>query len=176
MTDTVELIAELQRESDQNDCGPEWAAGRSLLQRTIAALAAQAQEIERLQEIVGKEEEWCDGADLKRRAEAAEARVRELEGIRKRTQDDWPLCLRLALERGGLPAWLREFALMWDGHGHEIHCVRIKEAADALVILEAELAAIEAATIERCAAIVGDHRVAAAIRSLAKEPLTPPLL
>lgn len=30
----------------------------------------------------------------------------------------------------------------------------------------AELAAIEAATIERCAAIVGDHRVAARIRAL----------
>jgi hypothetical protein len=71
MIDIAELIARMRQTFQVT--GDKWfglAADR---------LAAQAQEIERLQEIVGKEEEWCDAADLKRRAEAAEARVRELE-------------------------------------------------------------------------------------------------
>jgi hypothetical protein len=151
----------------------------------MEAFDAQAQEIEKLFKQVGLRH--AAYLNMVKRAEAAEARIKEIEGIGKRTQDDWPLCFRLALERGGLPAWLREFALMWDGHGHEIHCVRIKEAADAIEAAEARVREledttmsvecldavrrdVEAAIIERCAAIVGDHRVAARIRALAKAP------
>jgi hypothetical protein len=131
MSDTAELITRLR-----ND-GSSWA--QDLFNEAAAALEVQAQEIKRLKGNPGRKilnhkwldyfcvEEGCQSLVLKQRAEAAEARVRELETINKRTGD------------------------MLDG---------------ALAMVKTERDAIEAATIERCAAIVGDHRVAARIRAL----------
>jgi hypothetical protein len=199
MSDTAELIARVKQAAADFHLAAKLKnkpplSAAFVFDDVVIALIAQAQEIERLREkILQYEINSRDRMHIiaVQRAEAAEARIKEIEGIGKRTQDDWPLCLRLALERGGLPAWLREFALMWDGHGHEIHCVRIKEAADAIEAAEARVREledttmsvecldavrrdVEAATIERCAAIVGDHRVAARIRALAKEPTAAP--
>jgi hypothetical protein len=112
MTDTAELIARANATiKDQSLIG--WA----LLMRDMRdALAAQAQELN---------EDWPEWAAKKKaaeaRAEAAEARLRELETTNA-----------------------------------------MKTIADVL----AERDAIEAATIERCAAVVGDWRIAARIRAL----------
>jgi hypothetical protein len=153
ITDPAELIARLQEDaratakasqmiadakSSRNQAHGDVDATylglkpKEILQwKAAEVLAAQAQEIEQMaEEAKERRAEWYAE---KQRAEAAEARVRELKAEIDRLQT--VVCSEQ--DRGDT---------------------------------------IEAVTIERCAAIVGDHRVAARIRALAKEPLTPPPL
>jgi hypothetical protein len=120
MTDTAELIARGTAMITEYDSD---LIAANMFNELVTALAAQAQEIERLKEyaLVANR----NGERLEQRAEAAEARVRELKDEIDRLQT--VICCEQ--DRGD---------------------------------------AIEAATIERCAAIVGDHRVAARIRALVK--------
>jgi hypothetical protein len=125
----------------------------------MEAFDAQAQEIEQWKE------QWKDciiaqARDIERR-EAAEARVRELEanapeGLRPNERLIWLL--------GDLMNNVENYygAENPKRLGH-IDCAAAKIIDQ---VIAPQLAAIEAATIERCAAIVGDHRVAARIRAL----------
>jgi chromosome segregation ATPase len=141
---------------------PSEQAARNAEARAEAAeakVAEQAREIERL---TAEAKDWHDAAsalngdvtELGQRAEAAEARA------------DTERTLRLSLEgeRNAAEARVRELKDEIDRLQTVICCEQDRRDA------------IEVATIERCAAIVGDHRVAARIRALAKESLTPPPL
>jgi hypothetical protein len=79
MTDTAELIAHANHEVDLHEANRSYMPGDiwELIADMVIALAAQAQEIERLKEyaLVANR----NGERLEQRAEAAEARVRELK-------------------------------------------------------------------------------------------------
>lgn len=144
MTDTAELIAHANHEVDLHEANRSYMPGDmwELIADMVIALTAQAQEIERCKSDFVTQSSLIRAFQV--RAEAAEARVRELKDEIDRLQT--VICCEQ--DRGD---------------------------------------AIEAATIERCAKVAsnwngdfdypyGQERVATAIRALAKEPLTSPLM
>lgn len=161
MTDTAGLIARADAWAPHDNC---WAMHQEL----VAALAAQAQEIEQLKEWGKKFHEV--GSANAQRAAAAEAEVKRIK------QMSLGSIYKEATDRlDAAEARVRE--LEEDAATCRAHRTRLYE----------ERAAIEAATIERCAkkieSLAGDcwcrpstwsglderDRLAAAIRALAKE-------